>query len=594
MASVASGEFPWPRTLSLLTPCRKTQIALEYAYWLHEACSDMSVFWVHASNAERFRQAYTFIAQECRVPGHDDPTTDVLTLVKRWLEKKNHRRWLMVIDNADDTQLFFGQQGGSETGSPPNHEGNLGRYLPECPHGAILITTRNKQTGSRLTKGKRLIEVGKMDENETAQLLREQLDGVDAASSEFSALSSRLEHLPLALVQAAAFIQENTTTIRDYLRLLDKSDQHFVDLLSEEFETLGRDSETPHAVAETWILSFEQVQRQNVLASELLSLMSLFDRQAIPLQFLSHYIEGQQDRGTGGEIQLTKALGVLKAFSFVSEDKSSEFDMHRLLQLVSWKWLLKTGNMSRFTKEALTAVEKSYPFGSYENREICTTLLPHVYAVLKLESTGSRNERLARASLLTCAAALFRYQGQWKDAETFLIEAVGLHRADWGDEHPNTLVSMANLASTYRNQGRWKEGEELEVQVMEMSKKVLGDEHPHTLVYMASLALTYWMQGRLKEAEELDVQAMEISKRVLGDENPDVLTSMASLASIYQSQSRWKEAEELQVQVLEMSKRVLGDEHPDTLRSMDNLALTWKGLGRVSEALELMQNCLRL
>jgi hypothetical protein len=28
-----------------------------------------------------------------------------------------------------------------------------------------------------------------------------------------------------------------------------------------------------------------------------------------------------------------------------------------------------------------------------------------------------------------------------------------------GDEHPNTLTSMANLASTYRNQGRWKEPE---------------------------------------------------------------------------------------------------------------------------------------
>src|SRR3954469_21221439 len=28
-----------------------------------------------------------------------------------------------------------------------------------------------------------------------------------------------------------------------------------------------------------------------------------------------------------------------------------------------------------------------------------------------------------------------------------------------GAEHPDTLTSMANLASTYRNQGRWKEAE---------------------------------------------------------------------------------------------------------------------------------------
>ena len=60
-----------------------------------------------------------------------------------------------------------------------------------------------------------------------------------------------------------------------------------------------------------------------------------------------------------------------------------------------------------------------------------------------------------------------------------------------GAEHPSTLTSMANLASTYRNQGRWKEAEELEVQVMETSSRVLGAEHPDTLTSMANLASTY-------------------------------------------------------------------------------------------------------
>jgi Tetratricopeptide repeat len=42
-----------------------------------------------------------------------------------------------------------------------------------------------------------------------------------------------------------------------------------------------------------------------------------------------------------------------------------------------------------------------------------------------------------------------------------------------GQEHPGTLSSMNNLASTYQNQGRWKEAEELGVQVMETTKRVL-------------------------------------------------------------------------------------------------------------------------
>ncbi|KAH8744696.1 hypothetical protein F5882DRAFT_313069, partial [Hyaloscypha sp. PMI_1271] len=56
-----------------------------------------------------------------------------------------------------------------------------------------------------------------------------------------------------------------------------------------------------------------------------------------------------------------------------------------------------------------------------------------------------------------------------------------------GQEHPSTLTSMGNLASTYRNQGRWKEAEDLEVQVMETSLRVLGAEHPDTLTSMNNL-----------------------------------------------------------------------------------------------------------
>jgi hypothetical protein len=57
-----------------------------------------------------------------------------------------------------------------------------------------------------------------------------------------------------------------------------------------------------------------------------------------------------------------------------------------------------------------------------------------------------------------------------------------------GSDHPDTLTSMANLASTYRNQGRWDEAEKLEVDVMNARKTKLGSDHPDTLTSMANLA----------------------------------------------------------------------------------------------------------
>lgn len=61
----------------------------------------------------------------------------------------------------------------------------------------------------------------------------------------------------------------------------------------------------------------------------------------------------------------------------------------------------------------------------------------------------------------------------------------------------------------------------LEVQVMEARKKVPGLEHPDTLGSMANLASTYWNQGQLKEAEYLEVQDLEARKKVPGFEHPD-------------------------------------------------------------------------
>ena len=47
-----------------------------------------------------------------------------------------------------------------------------------------------------------------------------------------------------------------------------------------------------------------------------------------------------------------------------------------------------------------------------------------------------------------------------------------------------------NLAMTYTILGRWEEAEELQTQVMEKMKRVLGQEHPDTLASMHNLAST--------------------------------------------------------------------------------------------------------
>ncbi|KAI2465425.1 hypothetical protein F4781DRAFT_435459 [Annulohypoxylon bovei var. microspora] len=551
----------------------KTQIVLAYVFWLRKRYPDVSIFWVHASNAERFRQAYSSIAKECQVPGHDDPKTDVSLLLKIWLEKKCRGRWLMVIDNADDAHLFCRLTEPTNVGvaNASSYRENLRQYIPECTHGAILITTRNKKVASQLTRGNGLVNIFKMDDDESCQLLRMKLENDHTSTDKLSILASRLEHLPLALAQAAAFIQENTIDVDDYLQRLDQGDHSLVDLLSEEFETIGRDSAMPHAVVATWILSFEQIKRQDKFAGKLLSLMSLFDRQAIPMEFMTSFKKSQQCPENAEDLQVTKSLGVLKAYSLVTEDKDHNFDMHRLVQLVTQKWLTSNKVISSFGREAILTVSKNYPLGEFEDRIRCSAYLPHARVVLNLNGTGSKDEALAKASIYHCIAMFFISEGQWNYAEKFAIQAVEIRTAVLGPEHPHTLSTMNNLASIYQDQGHWEKAELLQVQVMEASKTTLGPEHLGTSNAINNLASTYREQGRLDEAESLEVQVMEAVKTILGPEHPDTLISVNNLAYTWKRQGRVDDAIRLMEDCALARSQILGLDHPYTVSSFSTL-----------------------
>ncbi|RWA07116.1 hypothetical protein EKO27_g7979 [Xylaria grammica] len=416
----------------------KTQIAIEYAYRLRDKYPDMSVFWVRASSVDQFRQSFHSIALECGIPGHNDPKSDVLPLVKKWLERNDQGWWAMIIDNADDAQLFFSTQPDSGSDSRNDY---LSKYIPECSPGSIFVTTKNKQVGIRLTKGMSSIEICKMDNDESQQLLRSNLGEEVTTPTNLLELSSQLEHLPLALAQASAFIQEKSITVDAYLELLNESDQHLINLLSEEFETVGRDSGATHAVAATLSLSFEQIERQDALASELLSLMSLFDRQGIPMEFLSDFIkrrEGHSHQENVHNVQLVKALGVLKAYSLVTEKKDNDFDMHRLVQLATRKWLVAKETMSRFAGEALLTISHCYPYCEHETRETCTAYLPHVQSILKLELPRSMDKGVERSIILHNTSSHFRFQGQWKRAEEFQTQAMEIRKKTHGPDDSST------------------------------------------------------------------------------------------------------------------------------------------------------------
>jgi hypothetical protein len=61
------------------------------------------------------------------------------------------------------------------------------------------------------------------------------------------------------------------------------------------------------------------------------------------------------------------------------------------------------------------------------------------------------------------------------------VEVLEVRKRALGLEHPDTLMSMINLASTYSRQGKSNEAEALQMEVLEEWKRIQGPQHPNTL-----------------------------------------------------------------------------------------------------------------
>jgi tetratricopeptide (TPR) repeat protein len=609
---------------------------------------------VHASNAARFEQSLREIADRVKIPGRKDPKGDIFKLVHDWLSDEKKGKWVLILDNVDDARSLVEARTTSQEAkaSGLNDESTqpLFTYLPQSQSGSILITTRTRSVASKLVEESDIIVVEPMDEGHAVALLEVKL-GTQSDRNGIVELAAALEFMPLAIVQAAAYIRQRAPrcSVRQYIKEFYKSDRRKTTLLDYEAGHLRRDREAKSSIIITWQISFDHISQTRQSAANLLSLMSFFDRQGIPEALLRNQGEvenrsGNLDRdgglneGDDDEDNVSESsvddkfegdILTLRNYSFILVNSdTTTFEMHRLVQLATRKWLGAHGQLERWKQQYIRNLSRVFPTGQYENWSGCQALFPHAKSALAQPPEDGRSLR-EWASILHNAAwyawargdygdaekmsmkamntrkrvlgqehkgtlvsmgmvgLVYSLGGRWKEAEELEVQVMETSSRVLGPEHPDTLMSITNLASIYQNQGRWKEAEELGVQVMETSLRVLGQEHPDTLMSMANLASTFWNQGRWKEAEELGVQVIETSLRVLGQEHPSTLASMANLASTYRDQGRWKEAEELGVQVMETSLRVLGQEHPGTLMSITNLASTYQNQGRWKEAEEL-------
>ncbi|KAH7108869.1 putative kinesin [Dendryphion nanum] len=571
----------------------KSQIAIEYAYQLRDKSPDVWVFWVHAGTQARLEEGYRKIAEATKMDGWNDPKTDVLRLVRAWLCDETNGRWVMIVDNADDSNVFFlpvqstqavGVAGLGQAAEP------LSDFLPQSRNGAILVTSRSRDVASRLTgSNSSIVEVKPMDVGDGLALLQKKLSSVVSEEGAVELLQA-LDYMPLAIAQAAAFIEQRAPrmTISRYVDEVRKSDTSQARLLQKDVGDSRRDGRASNSIITTWQISFEHIWRHVPTAARLLSLMSLFDRQGIPESLLY----GQYEEVDGSEADFDDDIHTLTSYSLVEMGADgSQFEMHRLVQFSTKRWLELNQELEIWKERYVMLMDGSYPVGRHENWPICQALFPHVQAAAGCRPDSAK-ALVAWASALFKGAWYAREIGQYGVAKDMGVSALEAREAILGVEHPDTLNSMNGSAIVLQSLGDYKAAEQMNRRALEGYEKALGKEHPVTLTSVSNLALVLSNQGKYEEAEEMNQRALEGTEKALGKEHPDTLTSVSGLASVLQYQGKYEEAEEMNWRALDGYEKALGKEYPSTLTSVSNLALVLGSQGKYEEAEEMNRRAL--
>lgn len=275
-----------------------------------------------------------------------------------------------------------------------------------------------------------------------------------------------LADLPLAIKQASAFMAQTGMTTTKYLGHCQSSDKTLIELLSKDFEDRGRYKGVRNPVATTWLISFEHISR-TPLAVRYLRYMSFLAEKEIPRSLLP--------AADTSKLQADEAIGVLKAYAFITQRRDQDlFDVHRLVHLVMRTWLEGNGKQQGYALEVIQYVAKSFPFPKYENKDVWMKYLPHAQAVLNKVACPKE------PNLLSNVGESFRLLGKYRVADQMYRQAFELYTKIYGREHPDTLVSMYNLAMVLDNQRKYGEAVTLMEEYLRLRTRVLGSGHPDT------------------------------------------------------------------------------------------------------------------
>ncbi len=516
----------------------KTQLAVEYAY-RHANEYDV-VWWLRAEEPALLAADFAELAFALRLRARTEPDQRLaVEAARRWLAQNSG--WLLIFDSARE----------------PAH---VAPYLATSGAGHVIITSRHASWRGLAIP----IALRGLAREDSVSFLLGRSGRSDDGSAEL--LAEALGDLPLALAQAAAYMEESGAPINLYLELFEK----------RRHELLRRSAlgETAPTVSTTWDIAFEEAQSRSPAAGELLRLAAFLAADDIPREGLApgaEYLPPALAEAVSDPLVLDEAIAALRRCSLI-EAQESTLSVHRLVQAVvrdrlsDEEYAMWAEAAVRVVYEGLSADLEDAGTGSPDRGRF----LPHVRpAADHAEAAGVARE--VTEQLLSRAAKFQLETGAFIASRDLLEKALSIAEAIHGDDHAHVATILTKLS---RVLGELDEPEALTYaeRALAIDMALYGEDHSSVARDYNNIAKVLRKRRDLAGAILNVERALAIDERLYGPDDPELIPRLNDLGFLRRVQGDLDGARQVLESALSRGETAWGRDHADLGSLLGNLA----------------------
>jgi tetratricopeptide (TPR) repeat protein len=525
----------------------KTELALEYA---HRRAAEYDIAWWIPG--DRTTSAVAALAELGRHLGVQVMADQGDMVIELFGELRGRDRWLLVFDNAGQAE-------------------DLASLLPPGGRGHMLITSRNP-VWRRVTAP---LPLNVLERGDAIAFLRRRTHGDEPSAD---ALAELLGDLPLALEEAAAYVEETKIGLDAYLRLARER-------MSELFG-LERPTRAEQRVATTWSVALDRVRMEAPAAEALLDLCAFFARDDIPRELPGRFPERLPHplaQAAGDPLAYNDAMRTLGRFSLATVT-SSALAVHRLVQAVVRARLDHT-SQRRWAGIAVGLLYESFPDRSWEAPAwpTCQRLLPHVLAATEYaEYLGAASEEAG--VLLDRVSDYLRGRGQPRQAQAIAETALAVTLATVGPDDPATGDRHETLGRILRDLGDLQGARAELERALAIYEAALGSDNPDAAILRSTLGQVLRGLGDLVGAREQFEQALNLFEAALGPDHSEVGAIRNEIAHLLWARWDLQGARVQLERALLIEEATYGPGHPRVATVRSNLGSVLQDLGDLTGA----------